>query len=242
MVKETPNVGYYLAEQAVRDYFGKEKLGQEMDFYTVTAHCRTERFHIANAYMKIQREAINRAIVGMVLRSLPDKQQKFIRWRYLDLRSFISIGQQMDLPTNRLYGWNKRILSLIELFLFYSIPEDVIYHRMYLINLLHILDLRLVALDAHKEEIYESLRSFLRLQRKRCRRLLDYMEDVALETSETVYGKLVSEKLKYPNESITDIANRVHYTQSCVSKHLIQYKEKAIGIVQSIMAAEEAAM
>ena len=239
MVKETPNVGYFLAEQAVRDYFEKERYGG-MDFYSVTARCRTERFHIANAYMEIQREAINRAIVGMVLCSLPDEQQKFIYWRYRDLRSFISIGLQMDLPTNRLYNWNKRILSLIELFLFYAIPEDVIYHRMYLINLLHILDLRLAALDAHRGETYASLRSYLCLQRKRCRSLLDYMEDIAGEASETVYGTLVSEKLKNPNESITDIASRVHYTQSCVSKHLLQYKEKAIGIVQNIRTAEEA--
>lgn len=240
MVKETPNVGYFLAEQAVRCYFDNEKHGGDMDLSSVTTSCCMEKFHIANAYMEIQREAINRAFVGMVLHSLPDEQQKFIRWRYRDSKSFISIGQQMDLPTNRLYKWNKRILSLIELFLFFSIPEDVIYHRMYLINLLHILDLRLVALDAHRDEIYAPLRSFLRLQRKRCRSLLDYMEDVAAKTSATVYEKLVSEKLKNPNESITDMASRVHYTQSCVNKHLGQYKEKAIGIVQSIKTAEEA--
>ena len=238
MVKETPNVGYFLAEQAVRAYFDKKRPVENMDLHSVTMRCRMERIHIARAYMEIQRGEINRAIVGMVLGSLPDEQRKFIYRRYMDMRSFISIGQQMNLPTNRLYAWNRRILSLIELLLFFSIPEDAVYHRMYLINLLHILDLRLVALNAHKQEIYSPLQSFLVLQRKRCRKLLDYMEDISADASQTVYSQLVAEKLANPNESITNMAQRVHFTQSCVSRNLIQYKEKAIGIVQSIKKVE----
>ena len=237
MLKETPNIGYFLAEQAVWSYFRSER-SDGMDIHAVTMNCRMERVHIARAYIEIQRREINRAIVGMVIRELPEEQQVFIRRRYGEKKSFVAIAQQMVLPLNRLFAWNKRILSLIELLLFFSIPEDAIFHRMYVINLLHIIDLRLVAFAAHEREIYKPLYSFLRLQRKRCRKLLDYIEAVSSDSSQSLYSQLVTEKLANPNESITDMARRVHYTQSCVSKHLTQYKETAIGIVQSIKSLD----
>lgn len=237
MLKETPNIGYFLAEQAVWSYFRSER-SDGMDIHAVTMNCRMERLHIAHAYIEIQRMGIDRALVGMVIQELPEEQQIFLRHRYGAKKSFQAIALQMGLPLNRLFAWNKRILSLIELFLFFSIPEDAIWHRMYVINLLHIIDLRLVAFAAHEQEIYKPLYSFLSLQRKRYRHLLDYIEEVSADPSHSVYEQLVTERLKKPNESITDMARRVHFTQSCVSKHLIRYKERAIGIVQSITSLE----
>ena len=139
--KETPDFGLYLAEQAVRAYFGNDDKNLQA---RMAEFCRYEDSpNLYRIFLRIQREQINNAIVEVVLRSLPVIKQRFIRYRYSEEMTYLQIESRLHASSKMLNDWNKAILAEVEIMLFYSLSLQDVYCRLKVLTMIHLLDMAL---------------------------------------------------------------------------------------------------
>ena len=146
MNKQLPDIGIYLAEQALKEYYRPRR--QIIQLEEVEEFCRQEAsLNLYRTYLRLQRQHIDRIVVGMVLANLAEDEQKFVQYHYRDNMGYYLITHKIPYSSTALGRINKRILTDIRTLLFYSLTADDIYHRAKDIKMLHILDSRIMALS-----------------------------------------------------------------------------------------------
>ena len=224
--KETPDFGLYLAEQAVKAYFrndGKALQAQMAEF------CRRENSpNLYRLYLRMQREQLNNMIVETVLRSLPELKQRFVIYRYSDEMTYLQIEARLHASSKLLNDWNKGILRSIELMLFYSLGRKDVFCRMRVVNMIHIIDLRLEAMQESLVPVNQQMVAVLTERRGRYRRLLAEMDECERKAVGDTYNSIVTAKLHNHNDNYTMVASLTGYSCGCVGKNLKKFEERMV--------------
>ena len=176
MNKQLPDIGIYLAEQALKEYYRPRR--QIIQLEEIEEFCRQEAsLNLYRTYLRLQRQHIDRIVVGMVLANLAEDEQKFVQYHYRDNMGYYLITHKIPYSSTALGRINKRILTDIRTLLFYSLSADDIFHRAKVINMIHILDWRIMALSRKDLVVKTAWLQDLLEKRQRYRKLLDIMQD-----------------------------------------------------------------
>ena len=223
MNKQLPDIGIYLAEQALKEYYRPRR--QIIQLEEVEEFCRQEAsLNLYRTYLRLQRQHIDRIVVGMVLANLAEDEQKFVQYHYRDNMGYYLITHKIPYSSTALGRINKRILTDIRTLLFYSLSADDIFHRAKVINMLHILDWRIMALSRKDLVVKTAWLQDLMEKRQRYRKLLDIMQDgdeIAL--LDALRNKVVATKLQHPNYNVSEISQISGISKPTVSRKLRQY-------------------
>lgn len=235
MNKRYPNLGFYLAEQALKEYYRPQR--DWLERQKVADFCRRHKsLALYRTFLKLQRESIDRMVVEIIIRTLPQDERQFFEYRYRDQQTIVWISSHLPISPPQLNRINRQVLDKIRTMLFYSLSPDDIFQRDKVINMLHIIDLRLAALSSRNGvSVNPDFLADLLIKRKNFRSLLDimhgYMFTAEADAEDPAKNRIVSLKLAYPLYNVTEISQLSGFSKSSVSRKLRQYMSLAYKFV-----------
>lgn len=235
MSEKLSDIGMYLAVQALKEYY--RPTGQIAELKAIETFCYSEAsLNLYRTYLRLQRQHIDRIVVGMVLETLDKDTQKFVKYHYRDNMKYYLITQKVPFSMTALARINKRILSDIYVLMFYSLSTENLFYCTKVINMIYILDLRIMALSRENLTVKKAWLRNLIKKRKKYRNLLNIMQscmDVPEKEQEipihegkslgALRNAVVAAKLQHPTYNINEIAQLSGTSTPTVSRKLRQY-------------------
>lgn len=237
MYKEVPDFGLCIAEQVLKRRFDCATQAQpapmKYSIQELLAFCQLEPHEskLFQYYLRLQRSVVDLMVVDTVLSNLPEEKQRFIQYRYAQGRSNIWISTQaLHISEAMLIKWNKEILLNIKNLLFYSLTLADVYSVMKVINMIHILDLRINTFNDESIPVNESWLYRLIQKRTQYKAMLNRMlESIRCASQDPekkdTYHYIVASKLKHSYLNGTELAQLCGVSYSTVSKHLAAYRQ-----------------
>ena len=236
--KEVPDFGLCIAEQVLRRRFelnakSSSAASAQCTLQELLAFCKLEPHDskLYQYYLRLQRGVIDLMIVDTVLNNLPEERKRFIHYKYEMGKSNIWISTQaLHISEAMLIKWNREILLNIKNLLFYSLTIADVYSVMKVINMIHILDVRINTFSDEKIPVNESWLRRLIQKRSQYKAMLNLMmESIRYASKDTekkdTYHYIVASKLKNSYLNGTELAQFCGVSCSTVTKHLSAYRQ-----------------
>lgn len=232
MYKDVPDFGLCIAEQALKRRFDHgEKVPASVQ--NLLEYCKLEPHEskLYQYYLRFQRGIVDQMIVNTVLSNLPEEKKKFIHYKYELGKSNIWISSQaLHISEAMLIKWHKEILQNIKNLLFYSLTKADVYSVMKVINMIHILDVRINTFSDENIPVNEAWLRRLMQKRSQYKAMLNLMlESIRYASNDTekkdTYHYIVASKLKNSHLNGTELAQYCGVSCSTVTKHLTTYRE-----------------
>lgn len=232
MHKDRPELGLFLAEQALKAKY-QDSAAEIKERAEIKEYC-LENLSSANAkkfYLRLQKMEINRIIVDTILKELPAEKRAFVELKYKNNETFVNISMRLNVSMAQLNIWNKAILNEIKNFLFYTLTEKDIFSRIKIINMIHIIDIRVEFFEKHRSEGSDTNLNFVNERwlnslialRSKYRQLLITLDNCMAKKSETIGNHIIATKLEHPIENPSELAARCHISVTAVSRYLKQF-------------------
>lgn len=174
-------------------------------------------------FLRIQKMDLNRIIVDTVLQDLSEEKRSFILRKYKKNEMLVHISMELNVSVSQLNKWDKEILGDICGLMFYSLSESDVFFRRKVINMIHVLDLRIQTIEglpAFKQVVDPRWYESLLIYREKYTRLLCAINNCMTHRKESIYNDVVAERIENPLFDCEHIANRCHVSIAAVSRHL----------------------
>ena len=217
-----PNVGRYLAAQAIRKAFTESSSPMRLEEIEVLCASET-RPRLLAAYLRWQRALIDRILVHSLMDDLPEIERDFVHYRYRMGRSMQWINMNMPVSERNLYFMNDRILLRLATLLFYEPTMADVFSRTVLLNLLRVIDARL-AVFSLRVDLPADAGWLERLARARCRcHVLLHLIDAYLTPNEdSPAHRIIRQKLQTPHTTLDELLDRTGIPSSEREKNMAQ--------------------
>ena len=217
-----PNIGRYLAAQAIRKAFTENSLPVRLEEIEVLCASET-RPRLLAAYLRWQRALIDRILVHSLMDDLPEIERDFVHYRYRMGRSMQWINMNMPVSERNLYFMNDRILLRLATLLFYEPTMADVFSRTVLLNLLRVIDARL-AVFSLRVDLPADAGWLERLARARCRcHVLLHLIDAYLTPNEdSPANRIIRQKLQTPHTTLDELLERIGTPFSEREKNMAQ--------------------
>ena len=218
---------YSLAEMAIKDYFSQtEDMKREEEEIITYALEKYSPIHSYRVAYRLQRRHINHIVVSSVLSDLPQLHREVIIRKYKKREMSNKIAMELNISINKITSIERSAQKNINNMLKYTMTEQDIYSRSKVVNMVHILDIRLSFLEDHPEimpYVNKDWLISLRICREKYRRLYSAMEDVFLKASTSLHFSIIAERLKDPTLTSKDLSSICHVPQNGINRHLRTY-------------------
>lgn len=217
-----PNVGRYLAAQAIRKAFTESSLPVRLEEIEVLCASET-RPRLLAAYLRWQRALIDRILVHALMDDLPEIECDFVHYRYRMGRSMQWINMNMPVSERNLYFMNDRILLRLATLLFYEPTMADVFSRTVLLNLLRVIDARL-AVFSLRVDLPADAGWLERLARARCRchALLHLIDAYLTPNEDSPAHRIIRQKLQTPHTTLDELLDRTGIPSSEREKNMAQ--------------------
>jgi len=217
-----PNVGRYLAAQAIRKAFTENSLPVRLEEIEVLCASET-RPRLLAAYLRWQRALIDRILVHALMDDLPEIERDFVHYRYRMGRSMQWINMNMPVSERNLYFMNDRILLRLATLLFYEPTMADVFSRTVLLNLLRVIDARL-AVFSLRVDLPADAGWLERLARARCRchALLHLIDAYLTPNEDSPAHRIIRQKLQTPHTTLDELLDRTGIPSSEREKNMAQ--------------------
>ena len=224
------NIGCFLAEQAIKDCFAQtEAIKKQED--ELMAYCREQyqpMFYQRLAY-RLQRRHINHLIVNAVLADLPPIQREVIVRKYKKQEMGIKIAMNLNMSISRMITIDRAVQENVDHMLRDMLTVRDVYSRIKVVNMIHVLDLRLGFLDQHPEITPDVNRDWLvslHLCRKKYRLLYSAMQEIIQNAETTLHCNIIAARLYDPSLTSKALSAICHVSQNGINRHLRTYEEE----------------
>lgn len=217
-----------IAEIALKDRFSG--FGREDE--EILSYCREHYPPIFNrrvAY-RLQRRHIDCIVVDSVLADLLPTFRQVIHFKYAKKMQITKISMECGLSVVRIVALDHDVREEIRNMLLYKLTPKNLYSRSKLVNMLHILDLRLCFLEQFPEFASLVSRDWIRaleICRERYRNLYTMIEEIIRKQDIDWHCNIIATKLKYPNCTLKELSSMCHVSQSGICRHLQTFENEA---------------
>ncbi len=222
------NLEYYLAEQAIKDYFAQNDESKQFeDEILKYSRDKYPPIYSSRVAYRIQRRHINFIIVSSVLADLPQFQREIIVRKFQKHEMSQKIALDLNISISRLSTIERSVEKNINHMLKYTLTIQDVYSHIKVANMIHILDLRLSFLDEHPEIlpiVNKDWISSLHICREKYRRLYSAMQEVFIKEDSSLHYYIIATRLRDPSLSSKDLSALCHVTQNGVNRHLRTYE------------------
>lgn len=224
------NIGCFLAEQAIKDCFAQtEAIKKHED--ELMAYCREQyppMLYQRLAY-RLQRRHINHLIVNAVLADLPPIQREVIVRKYKKQEMGTKIAMNLNISISRMIAIDRAVQENINYLLMYMLTVRDVYSRIKVVNMIHVIDLRLSFLTAHPEitpDVNRDWLASLRLCRRKYRLLYSSMQEIIQNAETTLHCNIIAARLHDPSLTSKALSSICHVSQNGINRHLRTYEEE----------------
>ena len=223
------NISYFLAESTIKDYFSYNEESKRQD-EDLLAYCQEKfppMFSLKFAY-RVQRRKINHIIVRAVLASLPPLNRDVIVRRYKLREIGTKIAMDLKLSITRITLIDRAVQENLNYLLQYRLTSRDLYSRIKVVNMIHVIDLRLAFLEQHPELLPDVSRDWiesLNICREKYRLLYSAMEEIIQKADVSIMANIVSARLRNPLLTSKELSAICHVSQNGVNRYLRRYEE-----------------
>ena len=224
------HIGCFLAEQAIKDCFAQtEAMKKQED--ELMAYCREQyppMFCQRLAY-RLQRRHINHLIVNAVLADLPPIQREVIVRKYKKQEMGTKIAMNLNISISRMIAIDRAVQENINYLLMYMLTVRDVYSRIKVVNMIHVLDMRLSFFDDNPEitpDVNRDWLASLRRYRRKYRLLYSSMQEIIQNAETTLHCNIIAERLYDPSLTSKALSAICHVSQNGVNRHLRTYEEE----------------
>lgn len=224
------NLGYVLAEFAIKDYFSRTTVTDNAEA-EMMQYCR-ERYsplHAQRLAFRLQRRRLIHIVVQSVLASLPKIHRDVIIRKYRKREMAAKISMDLNISVARITSVERSVQDNIAHMLKYTLTVQDVYSRIKVVNMIHIVDLRLAFLEEHPEILPDVNRDWLtslRICREKYRRLYSAMQEIMRKSESSIHCNIIAERLRNPFLTSKDLSAVCHVSQNGVNRHLRTYEEE----------------
>ncbi len=232
MFKYKPNITMYLAEFALKDKFHPcNRLDEDVELY-----CMEGRQNIYRTFLMYQRYTINSMVVDTVFHHLPEKQAKFIIYKYKEQQNFTWIAHKLNVSASSLNVWNRDIQKNVQNMLFYNLSISDIFIPQKIISMINILDLRIASLKYGEKVGVKINKSWLEslIAKRLCyRQLISKLVECQSKYDDSSYYYVITCKCRYPNLDIDELSYRSAIHKSSIYRYINQFR----GVIDDLFTA-----
>ena len=219
-----------IAERFLREYFVKKIFEKD----SIESYNQIQRNFLVydNAkkfYVRLFKNEINRIIIDVVLDSLTDEKRKFVELKYKKQKQLVSISFALNVSISQLMIWNKEILEKISAFLQYRLDTKDIFQRSKIVGMINVLaqmDEIFLQIDPDCQFVRIDWLKAIRQRKKNYENLLKALDEISGSENPSLADEVILTKLKYPNELLSEIAEKCRTDRSFVSRTLNGFAEK----------------
>lgn len=229
MINYSLNLFRDIEERALKNRFNSE-LDQEAS--TIFAYCKE---HYASQVVqrvayRIHQKRIDCIAVDTVLSSLLPVCSKIMCLKYAKQMQMTKISMECGLSVARIVELDHDVREEIGDMLRLQLQRHNIYSRLKVVNMVHIIDLKLgffqdfpeIAASANRDWI-----SALRELREKYRNLYTMINNVIREKDSNMHCNIIATKFEYPNATRKELSAMCHVSQSGICRHLQRFEDKA---------------
>ena len=218
-----------IAEIALKDrfngFFGREDA-------EILTYCREHYPPIFNRRVeyRLQRRHIDCIVVDSVLADLLPTFRQVIYLKYAKKLQMTKISLDCGLSVVRIVALDHDVREEIRDMLMYKLTSKNLYSRAKLVNMLHILDLRLCFLEQYPEFTSVVSRDWIRaleMCRERYRNLYTMIEEIIRNKDNDWHCNIIATKLQNPNCTLKELSAMCHVSQSGICRHLQTFETEA---------------
>ena len=239
MNKMKPDLCNHLATIILKNKYCKDNISsRELNNFTEQMEALVENSNYKKSYMplylKIQRMFINRILVDIYLLELPEEKRKFLYYFYGQQQNYGWISDKLAICPTKIFIMHREIVrDIYNLYFFRLSSADDIFHRLRIINMLHIIDMRLQSFDMAGEFVNSLVLD--RLKKLRCayRKLLDQINTTVVSSS--IEGECIKEKITNSDSSLKSIADKIFYSKSSVCRVINNYQKNMKEFLLEVM-------
>ena len=184
-------------------------------------------------YLKLHRLQLDRIVVDAVLYTIPQIERLYILKRYQDKASIKFIEATLNMTKSRQMRVHKNICHQIGNILLYRLNREDIFRPKRIINILNILDSRLLFLlhkEGLKNRVGQEWLSELEKYREKNSKLLSMQSKCMMHSDKSAFNLILSAKFANPDLSNIAIGRIINYTPANVSINFGIWEKKCFEV------------
>ncbi len=222
---------YALGDALLKSYFNRSA-SQVNDMEEMLDYCRENYapIYAQKLEYRLQRHEINNIIVDSVLCELPEEHRLIFVKKYKNHEMAQKIALDLSTSIARISSVERAVQANIVSMMLYVLTTADLYSRLKVVNMIHILDLRLSYLEYAPEFAKTCVNPVwaksLHQCREKYRNLYSAMEDIILRSGKnSLHCDIIAEKLKQPNLTSKELSALCHVSQNGINRHLRRYED-----------------
>ena len=227
--KEKPIFDYYIAEQALREYYDYYKYDKERSLEQMSELAKAaneDEENLKRIYLRLGRLLCDHRLIGSYLASLSDLERNFLLYRYGKNEKYHWISQKLYVSISSLCSWNNKFLSELSQILSYNLNDKDVFCYLKVINVVRNLDMRINMLLLSQITIDKKFLYYLDNKRKNYRQLMKEQHKILTSSKDSLYNKIIAEKLVNSNDSVKTLCKKFQKTDNVIAWHLRNYENK----------------
>lgn len=227
--KEKPVLDLYIAEQALKEYYDYYKYDKERSLEQMSelaGAANDDEENLKRIYLRLGRLISDHRLIGCYLASLSEIERNFLFYRYCKKEKYLWISQKLYVSISSLCCWNNKFLYELSQILSYSLNDKDIFCYPKVINVVHILDMRINMMLLSQISVDQDFLYYLATKRKKYRQLMKEQRKILESSKESLYNKIVAEKLINNNDSIKTLCEKFKKSDNVIAWHLRNYENK----------------
>lgn len=227
--KEKPFFDYYIAEQALREYYDYYKYDKERSLEQMSelaGAANDDEENLKRIYLRLGRLISDHRLIGCYLASLSDIERNFLFYRYGKNEKYLWISQKLYISVSSLCGWNNKFLSELSQILSYSLNDKDVFRYLKVMNVVRSLDMRINMLLLSQITVDKDFLYYLDDKRKKYRQLMKEQHEILVSTKDSLFNQIIAEKLRNNNDSIKTLCKKFQKSDNVIAWHLRNYENR----------------
>ena len=228
--KFKPELTLYLADEALKNTFGVEKVGLQ-EIMAIQKECidYLSKENIRRIYARMMKIEITKMMVESVYQSLSSEEQEFIKLRYREKKQMVAISMRLNISLAQLNVRHHRLLEKTAEFMQYRLRKEDIFERGKIESMVKLLK-KIIDFaekyDPAGEFISKCWLEAIRERYDKYVSLLVKLNETLTSSASSLHKQIIGAKMKNPRRKIRDLAKICNVDKSIVSRNLKHFVDE----------------
>ena len=221
---------YYTAEEMLREIYSSKTVNEDFEYLQNVGYDYLPTENVLKTYARAFKIEVNKKAALLVLETLSEKKRELMRLKYGEEKQLVAISLLLNMSVGQLMNWNRSIVDKIASFMSYCLTEEDVFCIKKVSGMIELLSMSVEFFSILSRESLDIRQDWLEeLERRKNNyqklliRIERFESECDNECDKTTFKEVVGKKIKNPDWTIKDIAERCRLEQSVVGKYLKRF-------------------